>query len=391
MALGECTLCIGRFQKLGNKKFCSDKCKNAFGKIAKRTDFITHDKLASSFKLFRIGTAESIELFLSNIELNPKNVDSSKVSKLTDYIANILINSLLEDSDMNDHILSNDGITINEDQTETTISEQVIEYSSAQISETSSCETSPKITGTDAKANTISKTICKFYKQNKCQYGQLECKFDHPKKCRKILEKGTCNQPKCILFHPKMCFKSISDRKCYSDKCKYSHVKGTARKIIQSERDDYFINQQSVQGGPINYYPYSNHPDHESRYTNQDYGCNKFLRNDFRCINRRDFRVPGQLHQLHYNYPRRGDHLDFDSEPYFSNRDIVYPKSHDHDFRYANRYDYRELRDHDPINSHDDHNYPYNSHHLDCYDKLEHKYNETRFLDDQRLLRNQHY
>ena len=59
--------------------------------------------------------------------------------------------------------------------------------------------------------------ICRFYKNGNCKFGLKgkECKFTHPKMCRKYTQHGTNKQRGCNLgrkckdFHPKMCFGSI--------------------------------------------------------------------------------------------------------------------------------------------------------------------------------------
>ena len=82
--------------------------------------------------------------------------------------------------------------------------------------------------------------ICRFYKNGNCKYGLKgkECKFTHPKMCRKYTQHGTNKQRGCNLgkkckdFHPKMCFDSIRKGECLVASCRFTHVKGTRREPI---------------------------------------------------------------------------------------------------------------------------------------------------------------
>ena len=91
------------------------------------------------------------------------------------------------------------------------------------------------------------KKICIQYKQNNCKFGIASsegkgCKFNHPKRCTKLMKHGTkaekgCNLgKKCADFHPKMCPLSIAKGECYDDRCTLCHGKGTRRK--EKERVD---------------------------------------------------------------------------------------------------------------------------------------------------------
>ena len=81
------------------------------------------------------------------------------------------------------------------------------------------------------------KMICRFYKNGSCKHGLKgrDCKFLHPRMCRKFTQHGTNNKrgctmgKKCTDFHPKMCFDSIQKGECFSEDCRFAHVKGTKR------------------------------------------------------------------------------------------------------------------------------------------------------------------
>ena len=95
-----------------------------------------------------------------------------------------------------------------------------------------------KYQSTEDKAAEKSPSICRFFWNGNCKHGikGRECKFTHPKPCRKFTQHGTrqprgCNQgKKCKDFHPKMCISSLRKGECYSESCRYNHVKGTKRK-----------------------------------------------------------------------------------------------------------------------------------------------------------------
>ena len=77
--------------------------------------------------------------------------------------------------------------------------------------------------------------ICKHYIKGTCKHGikGKECRFDHPKACRKFMNHGTranlgCREgKKCSSFHPKICFDSLRIGECFDNSCNFAHVKGT--------------------------------------------------------------------------------------------------------------------------------------------------------------------
>ena len=79
--------------------------------------------------------------------------------------------------------------------------------------------------------------VCHYYKKGNCKYGIAgrECKFSHPKPCRKFMEHGNKNRRGCKLgtncrwFHPALCKNSLANHECLMDSCKQLHVKGTIR------------------------------------------------------------------------------------------------------------------------------------------------------------------
>ena len=81
------------------------------------------------------------------------------------------------------------------------------------------------------------KAKCRFFLKGTCKFGLSgkECKFEHPKVCKKFTQHGT-RQPRgcklgqsCKDYHPKMCLNSLRKGECFSESCKYNHVKGTKR------------------------------------------------------------------------------------------------------------------------------------------------------------------
>ena len=82
-----------------------------------------------------------------------------------------------------------------------------------------------------------SNRICRFYKNGNCKHGLKgkECKYLHPKMCRKFTQHGSNKQRGCNLgkkcndFHPKMCFDSLRKGECLNKSCRFAHVKGTKR------------------------------------------------------------------------------------------------------------------------------------------------------------------
>ena len=81
------------------------------------------------------------------------------------------------------------------------------------------------------------KAKCRFFLKGTCKFGLSgkECKFEHPKVCKKFTQHGT-RQPRgcklgqsCKDYHPKMCLNSLRKGECFTESCKYNHVKGTKR------------------------------------------------------------------------------------------------------------------------------------------------------------------
>ena len=64
------------------------------------------------------------------------------------------------------------------------------------------------------------KKLCKFFNHGRCNKSNGECKFDHPRICRKFNQFGNkeginkgCDG-KCGFFHPNACRNSLKDRTC---------------------------------------------------------------------------------------------------------------------------------------------------------------------------------
>ena len=82
-----------------------------------------------------------------------------------------------------------------------------------------------------------SNVVCTFYEKGKCKHGRKgkNCKFLHPKMCRKLLEHGTkkkrgCTRNDCPDHHPPMCETSLKNGTCFKSACKRRHVRNTVFK-----------------------------------------------------------------------------------------------------------------------------------------------------------------
>ena len=79
--------------------------------------------------------------------------------------------------------------------------------------------------------------ICRYYRRGNCRHGPLgkDCKYRHPKPCRKLLNHGIKGENgcrlggRCTMFHPRMCNNSIRKGECLVESCRYMHIKGTKR------------------------------------------------------------------------------------------------------------------------------------------------------------------
>ena len=79
--------------------------------------------------------------------------------------------------------------------------------------------------------------ICSFYRKGICKHGSAgkECKFRHPKVCKKLVNHGNRGElgckvgGKCTMFHPFVCRNSQRYMECLNEHCRFLHIKGTRR------------------------------------------------------------------------------------------------------------------------------------------------------------------
>ena len=79
--------------------------------------------------------------------------------------------------------------------------------------------------------------ICFFYRKGICKHGPAgkECKFRHPKVCKKLANHGNKGElgcklgRKCTMFHPMVCRNSQRRNECLLESCRFLHIKGTRR------------------------------------------------------------------------------------------------------------------------------------------------------------------
>ena len=108
-----------------------------------------------------------------------------------------------------------------------------------------------------------SPSICRFFRNGNCKHGMKgrDCKFTHPKVCRRFIQHGTrqprgCNQGrKCKDFHPRMCISSLRKGECFSDSCRYNHVKGTKRQppVGTNHMQEKLVHQKPATGTNIGF------------------------------------------------------------------------------------------------------------------------------------------
>ena len=85
----------------------------------------------------------------------------------------------------------------------------------------------------DVPRKTSEVTICKFFKNGRCNKAKNECRFSHPKICHKFNQFGPKNginkgcDDSCEFYHPNACRNSVKDRTCSYEMCRFYHLKGT--------------------------------------------------------------------------------------------------------------------------------------------------------------------
>ena len=85
-----------------------------------------------------------------------------------------------------------------------------------------------KVKKIENKKDKKSDVICKFYQNGRCKFEEAECRFKHPRICRKFNQFGPkiginkgCGE-NCTFFHPNACKNSIKDRTCSYLECRLS-------------------------------------------------------------------------------------------------------------------------------------------------------------------------
>ena len=93
-------------------------------------------------------------------------------------------------------------------------------------------------------------TLCKFYKNGRCNKSKKDCKFDHPKICHKFNQFGPKNginkgcDETCGFFHPNACRNSVKDRTCSYSACRFYHLKDT--KLINKSASNKYTTKQNT-------------------------------------------------------------------------------------------------------------------------------------------------
>ena len=96
-----------------------------------------------------------------------------------------------------------------------------------------------------------------------CKYGISgnQCRYRHPKICKKLASHGTQGEngctlgKRCSMFHPIVCKNSLKKNECLIQTCKFLHIKGT-RRIKETSQPPQFtpptatVNFQSKNGSP---------------------------------------------------------------------------------------------------------------------------------------------
>ena len=136
--------------------------------------------------------------------------------------------------EVNDEDLSNRQEVQAMESTESTMVKE--DHGSIPSQESSSAGSSGNEGKPDKSVKKFDK-ICRYFRRGTCKHGLrgAECRYQHPRMCRKYIEHGT-RQPngctlgiKCKQFHPLMCLDSMRKSECFDENCSFHHIKGTRR------------------------------------------------------------------------------------------------------------------------------------------------------------------
>jgi len=105
---------------------------------------------------------------------------------------------------------------------------------------------------------------CHFWMTKKCKFGN-QCNYEHPTRCKELMENGKCHDKNCKQVHPKICRNMLNDSYCSRKNCWFNHPTKIKNKYVfrkDNSRGHNFeqnqgerIGRHNNQGNPNKGYP----------------------------------------------------------------------------------------------------------------------------------------
>ena len=91
---------------------------------------------------------------------------------------------------------------------------------------------------------------CQFWMTKKCKFGH-QCKYEHPTRCKELMENGTCNDRHCKMVHPKICRNMLNDGYCSRKNCWFNHPTKIKNNYVSGKDNNRGHNFDQNQNGRV--------------------------------------------------------------------------------------------------------------------------------------------
>ena len=94
---------------------------------------------------------------------------------------------------------------------------------------------------------------CHFWMTKKCKFGN-QCKYEHPTRCKELMENGKCRDTNCKQVHPKICRNMLNDGYCSRKNCWFNHPTKIKNNYVFRKDNNRGLNFEQNQGERIGHY-----------------------------------------------------------------------------------------------------------------------------------------